>query len=335
MDNEIDDKIKKFITKDKRISDRANQTFDNFINEVRNDNVEKVEKQYEYVAPKQTKGILRFKKLIAIAASLMIVFVGADIYAKTHGYENVFFMIRDLTTPKEEVVDTEIFEDKDIIISYKYFQVTDNVEMQINELQIKDNTAKLYLLVRETNENNDVPLSYKVYNEENTTLYEGKSAKEENQTKYTEVLKLSNYKEDTNELKLEIFDQYNKLVKTVTINLEEKTIEARTENAVVQKISKVDLNKFLREETENLYASKELKEKQVIILQVYDIHYSNGKYIAKYLFMTPTDEEFEKNTVEETTIYSNTIEFTYDNNIYKKINIEKPEIEKNVNQMKN
>ena len=51
--------------------------------------------------------------------------------------------------------------------------------------------------------------------------------------------------------------------------------------------------------------------------------------------MTPTDEEFEKNTVEETTIYSNTIEFTYDNNIYKKINIEKPEIEKNMNQMKN
>ena len=143
---------------------------------------------------------------------------------------------------------------------------------------------------------------------------------------YTEVLNLKNYKDTTNIIKIEIYNKNKTLLKTITMDLTKKTIEARTENQVVKKISQIELNKFLKQETEKLYTSKELKNKQIIILDTYDIFYSNGKYIAKFLYMMPTDEEFEKDKVEETAIYTNTIEFTSSDDGFTKIKIEKEEI---------
>ena len=39
MDNEKDDKIKQFITKDKNIPEKINNTFDNFLEKVRNNEI--------------------------------------------------------------------------------------------------------------------------------------------------------------------------------------------------------------------------------------------------------------------------------------------------------
>lgn len=325
MDNE-DIKIKQFITKDKKISEKANKTFDNFIQKVQKDEVYQNEQQTkQYQTYNKPSYFMKFKKLMTVAASLMIVVVASNVYARTQGYDNIFFLIKDLVT-KEEKGGEEIFSDRDIVISYKAIQITDDIELQINELQIKDNKAKLYLLVKELKENSDSPLSYKVFNDENQEMFNESSSKKQNEKTYTEVLNLKNYKDTTNIIKMEIYNKNKTLLKTITMNLNKKTIEARTENQVVKKISQIELNKFLKQETEKLYTTKELKDKQIIILDTYDIFYSNGKYIAKYLYMMPTEEEFENDEVEKSTIYSNTIEFTSNDEGFTKLKIEKSEI---------
>ena len=42
--------------------------------------------------------------------------------------------------------------------------------------------------------------------------------------------------------------------------------------------------------------------------------------------MMPSDEEFEKDKVQETTIYTNTIEFTSNNEDFIKVKIDTPEV---------
>lgn len=325
VDNE-DIKIRQFITQDKKISDKANKTFDNFIEKVQNDEVYQDEQQADqYYTYNKPSYYLKFKKFMTVAASLVIVLIASDVYAKTQGYDNIFFFVKDLVISEEKQND-EIFSDRDIVISYQPIQITDEIELQINELQIKDNKAKLYLLVKEKQENVDSPLSYKIYNDENIEMYNSVSSKKENEKIYTEVLNLKNYKNTTNKIKMEIYKNNKILLKTISIDLTKKTIEARTENQVVKKISQIELNKFLKQETIKTYTKKELENKEIIILDTYDIFYSDGKYVAKYLYMMPTEEELEKSKAEETTIYTNTIEFTTNESGFVKIKIEKSEI---------
>ena len=325
VDNE-DIKIRQFITQDKNISDKANKTFDNFIEKVQNDEVYQDEQQAnQYYTYNKPSYFHKFKKLMAIAASLVIVVITSDVYAKTQGYDNIFFLVKDLVVPAEKQ-DDEIFSDRDIVISYQPIQITDEIELQINELQIKDNRAKLYLLVKEKQENADSPLNYKIYNDENQSMYDSLANKKKNEKIYTEVLNLKNCKDTTNKIKMEIYNNNKILLKTISIDLTKKTIEARTENQVVKKISQIELNKFLKQETIKTYNKKELENKEIIILDTYDIFYSDGKYVAKYLYMMPTEEELEKSKAEETTIYTNTIEFTTNESGFVKIKIEKSEI---------
>lgn len=325
VDNE-DIKIRQFITQDKKISDKANKTFDNFIEKVQNDEVHQNEQQIDqYYTYNKPSYFLKFKKFMTVAASLVIVLIASDVYAKTQGYDNIFFLVKDLVVPGEKQ-DDEIFSDRDIVISYESIQITDEIELQINELQIKDNKAKLYLLVKEKQENADSPLNYKIYNDENQSMYDSIANKKKNEKIYTEVLNLKNCKDTTNKIKMEIYNNNKILLKTISIDLTKKTIEARTENQVVKKISQIELNKFLKQETIKTYTKKELENKEIIILDTYDIFYSDGKYVAKYLYMMPTEEELEKSKAEETTIYTNTIEFTTNESGFVKIKIEKSEI---------
>ena len=100
MDNE-DIKIKQFITKDKKISDKANNTFDNFIEKVQKDEVLQQEQFSKYQEEQRTEQykeynrpsyFMKFKKLMTVAASLVIVVVASNVYARTQGYDNIFFL---------------------------------------------------------------------------------------------------------------------------------------------------------------------------------------------------------------------------------------------------
>ena len=330
-----DNKVKEFFAKDNIISDNANSVFDNFISKIQEEESTKSIKDCQnltdnitnFKSKKKQSSFYKFRRFLTVAASFAVIFIGLNSYAHTKGYENIFFLIKDFTISKIENNPDEIFSDKDIIISYKSFQITDSIEMQINEFQVKDNKAKLYLLVKELDENNDTPFFYKIYNDQNLVLFNGTSQKENNKNIYTEILTLSNYTENTQKLKLEIYNKNNILLKTVTIDLDEKVIEAKTENIELKKISQIQLNEFLKEETKKCYTDKELKDKEIIILKIYDIYYSDAKFVVQYLFMKPSEEDFENDTVENSNIYTNKIEFNVDSNgIYKVLNIENPEI---------
>lgn len=315
-----DTKIKEYLKKDQNVSLKANRVFDNFIENLE---IEK-ENSNNLNSNKKVATFYVFKKILTYAACFFIIIAGSNVYAHSKGYDNIFFLIKDLTTYKKVEDPNEIFSDQDIIISYSFFQITNNVEMQVNELQIKDNKARLFLLVKELKQNDETPFTYKVYNDNGTIMYDSKSISDGSKLVYTEILELNNYKDNTKKIKLEIFDNENKLLKTVTIDLDEKTIEAKTENIEVKKISQIELNRFLKEETEKLYSKKDIEEKEVIILETYDIYYSDGKYTVRYLYMIPDKKAFDDNTVEDSDIYINSAQFKYENNIYKLVNIEVP-----------
>ncbi len=321
--DEDDNKIREFISNDKMISEKVNKTFDSFIEKVQNDKVYQDDIQNNKVT--KLSYFIKFKKILTVAASLVIVMFASNVYAKTQGYDNIFFLIKDIVI-KQDKTDENVFSDRDIVISYKPIQITEEIELQINELQIKDHKAKLYLLVKELKENEETPFKYKVYNNEKQEMFNSTSNKKQNERVYNEVLTLQNYTDTCDEINMEIYNKNQILLKTIKIDLINKTLEARTENQGVKKISQIELNKFLKKETETLYTKQELKNNQIIIIDIYDIFYSNGKYITKYLYMMPNDEEFEKGTVEETTIYTNTIEFILNKDNFIKTKIEKPDI---------
>ena len=324
--DEDDNQIKQFIKKDQKIPKSINNTFERFIENVEKDNIYKNQINNDKSQSKEKSiYLLKFKQILAVAASLLIIMVGSNVYARTQGYDNIFFLIKNIVI-KNEIKEEDIFSDRDIVISYNSIQITKEIELQINELQIKDNKAKLYLLVKELSTNDDSPIKYKVYNSDNQEMYNSVSNKKQEETIYSDVLLLKNYKDSCNEIKMEIYNKNNILLKTIKIDLLKKAIEARTENQVVKKISQIELNKFIKSETEKLYTKVELKDKKIIIIDTYDIFYSEGKYTAKYLYMMPSDEEFKNDTVEKTTIYTNTIEFTHNDEEFIKTKIEKPEI---------
>lgn len=332
-----DEKIKKYFSEDGIVSDKANMVFDNFISNVREksnliDNINEPSKQDNIIefnkkdnSHKNTV-LTRFKFLATMVASLCIAFIGLNSYAHTKGFDNFFFLIKEITLSVFENDRNAIFSDIDIVISYKYFNITDNIEMQINEFQAKDNKAKLYLLVKESSESKDTPFKYKVYNENNKLMFNAKSQKQDNEKIYTEILELANYDDNVEKIKLEIFNNNDKLLKTVVIDLNEKIIEARTENDEIKKISQIELNRFLKDETKKCYSEQQLKNREIIIVSTYDIYYENSKYIVKYLYIMPSDKDFEKDKVENSNIYINTIELQVNENEFELLKIENPEI---------
>ena len=105
MDNEKDEYIKEKLKEDVLISKKADDLFNEFlkgekfmnsednnfhtndkeINEVEKDNI------VEFAKQKKNKSK---KKVLGLVASLMIIFLAANGYASTQGYNNIFFAIK-------------------------------------------------------------------------------------------------------------------------------------------------------------------------------------------------------------------------------------------------
>lgn len=305
MEEFEDEKIKAFFAKDKVMREDANMAFDSALRQIS-----------EMENKKQNERTRRFMgKWMTAAACLLIMFVGVNSYARTQGYNNIFFMIKEVFEDKK-IPKGEIFSDRDIVISYQSFYITDDIEMQVNKLQIKENTAKLYLYVKEGKRNNISPFKYKVYNENGKLAYEGMSSKKKDETEYRESLNLKNYENEQNVI-LKVFSNEDKLLKTVTINLEEKTLEARTESIEVQKISQIKLNEFLSEET---LREKDYDEDiEILILKLTDIAYSNSGYIVKYLYSEVTEEDIQNSEVENLEVYEGMARFIVEDGEFKLI----------------
>ena len=85
MDNEKDLYIKEMFKKDELISKKADDVFNNFLEgKMESEKVTNINESKD-------KKINR-KKILSIVATLVIVFLGVNVYAITKGYDNVFFL---------------------------------------------------------------------------------------------------------------------------------------------------------------------------------------------------------------------------------------------------
>ena len=230
MDYREDEIIRDIFKKDDLISKNADDIFNKFIkgeipmeeNETPinenvidiNDAKDKVKKKKEKKS--KNKGPKRF---LSAVASVAVVFVAANVYASTQGYQNIFFMIKDLI--KEDVViedKEEILSDRDITISYETINVVDGLDVQINRLVIEENKATLYVVFDEQNASDilDRPYSYKVYDvtngrvdllsENKTSVVLDDDIKNAPGSIYQEEMLLKIFKKDTSVLTLDVFN---------------------------------------------------------------------------------------------------------------------------------
>ena len=240
MDNEKDMYIKEKLQKDTLISKKAENTISDFFDR----------EEFEMDEKKTKKNIpQKWRKILVTAASLVIVFGVANVYASTKGYGNVFFLIKYLITGENDYANGKdnILSDRDITISYEPIAITENLSIVIKKLQIKNNEAKLIVLVNEKErlDGEDVPLKYKLYNDKQELLCDQESNKEPDSSSYTEELKIKNFNEIDKLLKLEIYKANSELITNININLETQTIEVAGEKEALSKISEIELKEFL------------------------------------------------------------------------------------------
>ncbi|MBP3595966.1 MAG: hypothetical protein J6J60_00980 [Clostridia bacterium] len=317
-----DKRIKQYLEQDKILSKKVNKTFDDFIKQIQNENQDVQESQTTQNNNVQEfpSKVSPFRKFATLVASLVIVVLTSNVYATTKGYQNIFFMIKDLYN---EAVNPQIeFSDRDITISYKPIYVTDSVQLQINKLQAENNVAKLYLNIKEINTTDLTPLKYVVTDQQGQLLYENKSSKQGTEKEYNDILELENFSDEVEILNLDIYDKNEVLIKNIKINLYNATIEAQSQNEEIKKLSQIELNDFLEEETEKYHVENDEEIEHVLILKIVDITYSNYKYIVQYIYCLPTDKDYENNNIENLELYENVITFKIEDDCFKMIDPE-------------
>ena len=118
-----------------------------------NNNQKPINPKKEQELSEKTK---RRKAKIAVItlSTIVVLFVGLQVYASTNGYGNVFFMIKNLITTGNLTGIQDIFSDKDITLSYKSIDLAERLKIQANRLEIREKETKLYLLVKGQNAEN-------------------------------------------------------------------------------------------------------------------------------------------------------------------------------------
>ena len=193
MENKTDSFIKNKLQKDDLISKKADDVFNNFFKEVEqmenkeNKIVEEKTETKENEKIENNPKKPKWKKVLSIAACLLVLFVGSNIYATSKGYDNIFFLIKHVIQGGNITDRNEILSDKDITISYKPIAIGKGIEVQVNELKVKNNEAKLYLVIDTQKATEEIKkLNFKVTssnnqemcNEEQTKSIEAKYNKE-------------------------------------------------------------------------------------------------------------------------------------------------------------
>ncbi len=227
-DEEKDLYIKSKI-KDGNIPPKINDLFENSLKIIEEKGEKNMEENIENNKQKPKKKRKALRAIISIAACAVIALSGGNIYATTKGYDNVFFMIKEWIMQSTETDDKDkILSDRDITISYQPIQITDNICVLISKMQIKDGKANIALSVKRSDVENDdgLPLKYKVYNMKKDILCE-QTSEEESTSKvaiYEDNLILENYSEQDTVLDLEIYKSNGELITTLYIDLENKEI---------------------------------------------------------------------------------------------------------------
>lgn len=262
--------------------------------------------------PKKNKNQIILKRVAGIAACTVIALGGGQIYATTQGYDNVFFMIKEWVAPSQEVHGKdEILSDRDITISYQPIQITENISIIISKMQIKDNEAKLILSVNRRNieENDGLPLEYKIYDENKKKLCNQISKENSNSKvgRYEEELLLKDYSEEDRNLILEIYNSKNELITTISIDLKNKEINVKGQEEHIHKISEIELKEFLG----SISILPETEGPETLTggtcIDISNISYSGGYYTITYTYCFLEDNSLFDIDINNINIFQNTV----------------------------
>ena len=239
--DKIDKEIKQRLKKDIFISQNAENIFSNFIKEG-------ISMEENNIKNKVIKKSMKIKKIIA-AISMLALLGGGQIYASTQGYGNVFFLIKYIVTgQKVEITGKDdLLSDRDITISYEPIQLTENIKMQVRNLQIKNNKAKLFIAIEEKPIETDkdiVPFNYKVYNSNNELICDQKNNRVGDTSGYTDELLLNKFSEKDSSIKLEVYKANKDKLSTIYINLNTREVNVEGEKEAIKKISEIELKEF-------------------------------------------------------------------------------------------
>lgn len=270
--------------------------------------------------PEISEKTKRKKAKIAVIslATIIVILLGLQVYASTNGYGNMFFMIKEWVTGNVSGKDN-LLSDKDITLSYKSIDLTDNLKIQANRIEIKDGKTKIYLTVKPLSEEN-VPLKYTVYtNINNKKEIEG--IKPQTISDYQEVLELDYEVREDDLITMEIRNKDNKELKTLEINLKTREIIIKGENDI-EKISEIELRKYL-----DLFSElNNGANKADVLLYITQSMYNNYEiFIGKENFETAkriyTDRGLKNAIIKE--FYGDKAEFEYKN----QVDTNKPKVE--------
>ena len=248
MDNMEKDKfIKEKFKQDKQMSDKANLMFERMMNTNFDDIEEKIIDTKEDM--KQAKIIPFRKRFASIAASVIILFLGMNVYAYSQGWDNIFFKIKEIFTGVEEIDKDKLLSDRDLVISYSNIEVAEGLNIAINKITTEDNKTTLHVKLKTektAKESKLLPITFEVLDSQGVTV-----AKQQSQIKgdavESEETIIINKKVDVeiDILTLNIYSKENKLLKTINIDLLNKTlIQVLGENDI-KKLSEIDLKQKL------------------------------------------------------------------------------------------
>lgn len=243
LDNEKDLLIKKMLEKDQLISKKADDVFQDFFERGIKMEEEKVVKMDEH----KNKNI-RKKKILAAVASLMVVFVAANVYAGTMGYNNIFFMIKNMFEKTEVTNKDDILTDRDLTISYQSIETSDGLKIQVNRLVVKNNEAVLYMNIDKTNTSVNPArcIVHDITDGRNDLIGNEAISNPKNEARFEAQISLIGMKNNTNLLNIQLQDDnYNNIVE-LELDIANKTISIVGGTAKeLEKISEVELKEVL------------------------------------------------------------------------------------------
>ena len=267
------------------------------------------------------------KITVITLSTVLVMFLGLQVYASTNGYGNAFFMIRNLITTGNPAGNDEIFSDRDITLSYKSIELADGLKIQANRLEIRDGKTKLYLAVK-SQKTEQLPLNYEIFIKSNegmqiTTKTNITGVKPDNSenVSYEDIVTINNEINEDQIIVLKISDSNGKELRTLEINLQTREITVKGEKEF-EKISQIELKKYLDLFSE-LNNGTEKSDVLVYIAQKiennYDSFMEKEDYDeAKKYF---TDRAFKNAIIKE--FYGENAEFEYK----KQANTNNPDVE--------
>ena len=269
---------------------------------------------------KKRKGAKRF---LSAVASLMIIFLVSNAYAATKGYNNIFFIIRDMFEHQEISDKKEILADEDMTISYQAIEIASGLNIQINRLVAKDNEATLYMNIDETNAT-IIPVYCIVHDitTANLKLLANQSISiPKFQKRFDEQISLSGMSESTNVLEIEFQSKDFETIAVLNLDLKNKSIDIIQSAAEqeLEKISEVELKEYLanfvrihfyednESVVENIHTKQEYRNEEKVIIALE--YLANGKEIksSKIDDVHKVIKEFTGETIEEPLKLSNLI----------------------------